>query len=76
MKAARKEFTILRRGGAERQEGGQGVGMTVRCFEDRMDLLRALIVGPKGTPYEGVPFFFDIQLPAAYPQVPPKVSPQ
>lgn len=60
----------MRRGG---EGGGEGLGMVVRCFEDRMDLLRCLILGPRDTPYEHVPFFFDIQLPKEYPQVPPKV---
>jgi ubiquitin-conjugating enzyme E2 O len=46
----------------------------VRAYENRMDLLRALIAGPAGTPYEGVPFLFDLQLPADYPASPPKVK--
>jgi ubiquitin-conjugating enzyme E2 O len=46
----------------------------VRAFEDRCDLLRALIIGPSGTPYEGCPFVFDLQLPADFPASPPKVS--
>jgi len=47
--------------------------MIVRAYDNRMDLMRALIVGPAGTPYEGVPFLFDLQLPADYPLSPPKV---
>ncbi|KAH7690018.1 ubiquitin-conjugating enzyme E2 O protein [Dioscorea alata] len=43
----------------------------VRVFEDRMDLLRAVIVGACGTPYQDGLFFFDFQLPPDYPQVPP-----
>ncbi|KAH9319688.1 hypothetical protein KI387_021457, partial [Taxus chinensis] len=40
----------------------------------RMDLLKALIVGPKETPYQNGIFIFDIYLPPGYPQVPPKVK--
>ncbi|KAJ3694532.1 hypothetical protein LUZ60_010012 [Juncus effusus] len=43
----------------------------VRACEDRMDLLRAAIVGPDGTPYHNGLFFFDIQFPADYPHSPP-----
>jgi len=43
----------------------------VRVFEDRMDLLRAVIVGASGTPYQDGLFFFDFYLPPEYPQVPP-----
>lgn len=43
----------------------------VRVFEERMDLLRAVIVGACGTPYQDGLFFFDFHLPPEYPQVPP-----
>ncbi|RDX72835.1 putative ubiquitin-conjugating enzyme E2 23, partial [Mucuna pruriens] len=43
----------------------------VRVYEDRMDLLRAVIVGPYGTPYQDGLFFFDFHLPPEYPDVPP-----
>ncbi|WOK94673.1 putative ubiquitin-conjugating enzyme E2 23 [Canna indica] len=43
----------------------------VRVFEDRMDLIRAVIVGACGTPYQDGLFFFDFHLPPEYPQVPP-----
>lgn len=43
----------------------------VRAYEDRMDLLRAVIVGASGTPYQDGLFFFDFHLPPEYPQVPP-----
>jgi len=36
-----------------------------------MDLLRAVIVGPYGTPYQDGLFFFDFHLPPEYPDVPP-----
>ncbi|KAJ0986101.1 hypothetical protein J5N97_004457 [Dioscorea zingiberensis] len=45
----------------------------VRVYEDRMDLLRAVIVGPAGTPYHDGLFFFDIHFPPIYPQSPPHV---
>ncbi|KAB1207518.1 putative ubiquitin-conjugating enzyme E2 23 [Morella rubra] len=43
----------------------------VRVYEDRMDLLRAVIVGAYGTPYQDGLFFFDFHLPQEYPDVPP-----
>ncbi|KAM3695646.1 hypothetical protein ACB098_07G148900 [Castanea mollissima] len=43
----------------------------VRVYEDRMDLLRAVIVGAYGTPYQDGLFFFDFHLPPEYPDVPP-----
>ncbi|KAK3121182.1 hypothetical protein QOZ80_8BG0647740 [Eleusine coracana subsp. coracana] len=46
----------------------------VRAFEDRMDLLRAAMVGACGTPYHDGLFFFDLHLPPSYPDSPPQVS--
>ncbi|KAM7258672.1 hypothetical protein ACFE04_014413 [Oxalis oulophora] len=46
-------------------------GICVRVYEDRMDLLRAVIVGAYGTPYQDGLFFFDFHLPYEYPDVPP-----
>ncbi|CAL4906458.1 unnamed protein product [Urochloa decumbens] len=46
----------------------------VRTFEDRMDLLRAVIVGANGTPYHDGLFFFDLQLLPSYPTTPPLVK--
>jgi hypothetical protein len=37
----------------------------IRAYEDRMDLLRAVMVGVTGTPYHDGLFFFDMQLSAA-----------
>ncbi|KAK4401381.1 putative ubiquitin-conjugating enzyme E2 23 [Sesamum angolense] len=48
-------------------------GIYVRVYEDRMDLLRAVIVGAYGTPYQDGLFFFDFLLPPEYPDVPPSV---
>lgn len=36
-----------------------------------MNLLRAVIVGAYGTPYQDGLFFFDFHLPLEYPDVPP-----
>ncbi|CAO2169066.1 unnamed protein product [Urochloa humidicola] len=46
----------------------------VQAFEDRMDLLRAVIVGATGTPYHEGLFFFDLQLPPSYPTMPSLVK--
>jgi ubiquitin-protein ligase len=44
----------------------------VRAYEDRIDLLRALIIGPKDTPYEDAPILIDFFLPPSkYPSEPP-----
>ncbi|KAK6946447.1 Ubiquitin-conjugating enzyme E2 [Dillenia turbinata] len=48
-------------------------GIYVRVYEDRMDLLRAVITGAYGTPYQDGLFFFDFHLPPEYPDVPPSV---
>lgn len=48
-------------------------GIYIKVFEGRIDLLKALIVGPKDTPYYQSPFVFDIYLPDQYPHVPPLV---
>ncbi|XP_071701564.1 putative ubiquitin-conjugating enzyme E2 38 [Rutidosis leptorrhynchoides] len=45
----------------------------VRAYERRMDLLRAVIVGPAGTPYHDGLFVFDIHFPPTYPDTPPLV---
>ncbi|XWS19599.1 hypothetical protein CRYUN_Cryun31cG0029300 [Craigia yunnanensis] len=45
----------------------------VRVYEERMDLLRAALVGAPGTPYHDGLFFFDIFLPSEYPYEPPLV---
>ncbi|KAF6152792.1 hypothetical protein GIB67_004621 [Kingdonia uniflora] len=45
----------------------------VRVSEERMDLLRAAIIGAEGTPYHDGLFFFDVFFPSDYPNVPPQV---
>ncbi|GAA5927706.1 ubiquitin-conjugating enzyme E2 [Sporobolomyces koalae] len=46
----------------------------VRAYESRLDLLRCLIIGPVGTPFQNAPFLFDLFLsPTKFPQEPPQV---
>lgn len=45
----------------------------VRVYEERMDLLRAAIIGAPRTPYHDGLFFFDIFFPPEYPHEPPLV---
>ncbi|KIW08638.1 uncharacterized protein PV09_00594 [Verruconis gallopava] len=63
MKRIRKEHAILSSSLPE--------GIFVRTWESRLDLLRVLIVGPLGTPYEYAPFLIDIRIPPEYPSEPP-----
>ncbi|OGM41768.1 ubiquitin conjugating enzyme [Aspergillus bombycis] len=52
-KRIQKEFEIL--------QSSLPAGIFVRTWESRMDLLRVLIIGPQGTPYEHAPFKRDDQ---------------
>ncbi|TXG55151.1 hypothetical protein EZV62_020407 [Acer yangbiense] len=45
----------------------------VRVCESRIGLLRAVMVGPSGTPYHDGLFVFDCLFPSQYPQKPPMV---
>jgi hypothetical protein len=45
----------------------------LRCDEARMDVLKALVIGPEGTPYANGCFEFDIMLSPDYPNSPPSV---
>nr|XP_011466900.1 PREDICTED: putative ubiquitin-conjugating enzyme E2 38 isoform X2 [Fragaria vesca subsp. vesca] len=45
----------------------------VRVYEARMELLRAVIIGPTGTPYHDGLFVFDCLFPTDYPNSPPMV---
>ncbi|KAK9681969.1 hypothetical protein RND81_10G040300 [Saponaria officinalis] len=65
LKTVHQEWTILEKDLPET--------IYVRIYEERMDLLRAAVVGAPGTPYHDGLFFFDIFLPPDYPQVPPLV---
>ncbi len=44
----------------------------VRRDESRVDVLKACIIGPEGSPYESGCYLFDLFLPANYNQEPPK----
>lgn len=46
----------------------------VTVYETRVDLLRAAIVGARGTPYHDGLFFFDIHFPSDYPAHPPSIN--
>ncbi|KAF7803454.1 putative ubiquitin-conjugating enzyme E2 24 [Senna tora] len=65
VKKVQQEWSILERNLPET--------IYVRAFEERMDLLRAAIVGVPGTPYHDGLFFFDIHFPPDYPNEPPRV---
>lgn len=68
-----KSFTKRLRREADMMASGLPDGILVRSFESRLDLLRALIVGPPHTPYEAALFLFDLYLPPEYPAEPPQV---
>ncbi|XP_070185437.1 uncharacterized protein [Littorina saxatilis] len=51
-----------------------GASIFVRQDKDRLDVMRALVTGPTGTPYSLGCFCFDIYFPASYPNVPPLVK--
>ncbi|KAH1635577.1 hypothetical protein KXX59_003952 [Aspergillus fumigatus] len=63
MSRIRKEYEIL--------ETSLPPGIFVRTWESRIDILRVLIIGPQGTPYEYAPFVIDFQFPEDYPNKPP-----
>jgi len=65
MRRVQREWAILQRGLPR--------GVWVHVYPDRMELLRACLVGPEGTPYFDALFFFDVHLPPNYPQIPPQV---
>ena len=50
-----------------------GSGIFARADDERLDLLKVLIVGPRGTPYACGCFEFDVWLPSTYPHAPPQV---
>lgn len=47
-------------------------GIFVRYAENRPDIMKALIIGPCGTPYHGGMFEFDLWADPQYPRMPPK----
>ena len=65
MSRVQKEWNLLR--------GSLPPDIFMVVYEDRCDLLQAVIKGPQDSPYADGLFFFDIQLPCEYPDVPPRV---
>ena len=49
-------------------------GIFVSPDDDKATTVHAVIVGPEGTPYHNGFFYFVIQYPVKYPQVPPEVK--
>lgn len=49
-------------------------GIYVRHGSSRIDVMKALIIGPQGTPYQNGIFEFDLFMPLTYPQVSPMVQ--
>jgi baculoviral IAP repeat-containing protein 6 (apollon) len=45
----------------------------VRCDEERLDIMKVLITGPKNTPYANGCFQFDVFFPEDYPNSPPMI---
>ena len=45
-----------------------------RCDEERLDVMKVLITGPKDTPYDNGCFEFDVFFPADYPDSPPMIN--
>mmetsp|Transcript_80069 Transcript_80069/g.166537 ORF Transcript_80069/g.166537 Transcript_80069/m.166537 type:complete len:751 (+) Transcript_80069:2-2254(+) len=70
MTAVRREMVMLKKGLLDGSEGVPAP-IIIRTYNSRSDLYRAMVVGPPGTPYADVPFFFDFGLPPEYPRVPP-----
>lgn len=64
-----KEMKVLARD-LPCEDGGS---IFVAFDDNRMDLIKALLMGPVDTPYAYGFYQFHISLPAKYPQVPPKV---
>ncbi|PLB53184.1 putative ubiquitin-conjugating enzyme [Aspergillus steynii IBT 23096] len=62
-KRIHKEYEILR--------SSLPSGIFVRAWESRIDLMRVLIIGPQGTPYEYAPFVFDLYFSKDFPNSPP-----
>nr|XP_043639602.1 probable ubiquitin-conjugating enzyme E2 25 [Erigeron canadensis] len=59
--------------GSSKQFCNEPETIYVRAYKSRMDLLRAVIIGPDGTPYHGGLFFFDVCFPSNYPDSSPLV---
>lgn len=53
---------------------GLPLGIFVRYCEDRPDILKCVIIGPAGTPYENGLFEFDFFCGAEFPNAPPMIN--
>lgn len=49
-------------------------GIYVRHGASRLDMMKIIIVGPNGSPYQGGMFEFDLWCPFTYPDTPPKMQ--
>ncbi|KAE9964581.1 hypothetical protein BLS_008218 [Venturia inaequalis] len=49
-------------------------GIYVRHGSSRLDMMKVIIIGPHGSPYEGGLFEFDLWCPLPYPNTPPKMQ--
>ncbi|CRG92579.1 ubiquitin-conjugating enzyme E2 O [Talaromyces islandicus] len=58
-----KEYKIL--------AGSLPSGIFARTWESNMNLLRVLIIGPEGTPYEYAPYIIDFYFDSKFPHEPP-----
>ena len=65
LRRVRKEHAML--------ENNLPDGIWIRTWDERLDLLRVLILGPQGTPYQSAPFLLDFKLEHDFPTSPPKV---
>ena len=66
MRRIRKEYSILKNSLPD--------GIWARTWADRLDLLRILIMGPQGTPYEFAPMVFDMHFSSRFPHSPPEAQ--
>ncbi|GJX49622.1 ubiquitin-conjugating enzyme/RWD-like protein, partial [Tanacetum coccineum] len=67
------ETIYVSRGVSEGATKDNETALYVRVYEDRVDLLTAVIIGPQGTPYQNGLFFFDVCFPSNLPVSPPLV---
>ena len=52
----------------------EGLGIYCHFSDENMMNVKAMVIGPEETPYEGGFYFFDINFSNQYPLVPPKVN--
>ena len=64
LRRIRKEHSIMK--------SSLPIGIWARTWIERLDLLRILIVGPRGTPYELAPFVMDFHFNEGFPDSPPE----